>query len=161
MSKKSKESEGVSIKDLFDKQFKKALKADPRLKAMWDGVRRRKGNCFAAALWVGMAAEAAGLKAVVVHGEPILQRPPFARYAHAWVEVALPISHYANGEVAYLDCAVDYSNGLRVVMPLSLYRMFGKIDTRLGLRYKPAKLEKITLKAGHYGPFYETDAEMN
>ena len=63
----------------------------PRFADRWRSANLSEGNCFVIALLVAEAAQTAGYPSAVVHGAPTLQRPPYAPYAHAWVEVPVTL----------------------------------------------------------------------
>lgn len=99
-----------------------------------------KGDCFEAALLAFMGlADITG--AVLVHGWPVLTRPPYKRFAHAWVEVG--------------DMVIDNANGKNVgPIPKASYYAVGNIveDEHLH-KYDRMTAYKLALKTGVYGPW--------
>jgi len=149
-------------------QIAAALKS-PAVRKVWRDIQSESGNCFAAAFWVAMAAKQAGYEPVVVHGSPTLARPPYDKYAHAWVEVSVPLRQMFGPAVvgfedegfpilgfagAQFPIVIDYSNGLSAVLPASAYYNIGKIEERACKRYSIADLVKRAARTEHYGPYH-------
>ena len=81
--------------------------------------------------------------AVLVHGQPTLQRPPFEPYGHAWIE------HKDSGYAV----VVDVSNGENIRMPAWVYYRLGNINSDQCKRYTMGDLRKWIVKLGHWGPW--------
>ena len=113
---------------------------------VWQSVSGERGNCYPVAAAVGLAAEKAGYRAVVVHGKPTLQVEPFTPYDHAWVEV----------ETRMGCMVVDLSNGCNAILPVERYYALGKIETERGTEavYEPDEVWQLIVNSGHYGPFH-------
>lgn len=110
---------------------------------VWHSVSEERGNCYPVAAAVGLAAEKAGYKAVVVHGRPTLQVEPFTPYDHAWVEVETRMGHFA----------VDLSNGCNAALPVERYYTLGKVEADSAI-YTPTEVWQLITNSGHYGPFH-------
>lgn len=111
--------------------------------AVWSEVNEEQGNCYPVAAAVGLAAERAGYKAVVVHGKPTLQVEPFAPYDHAWVEVETRLGRMA----------VDLSNGCNAALPVERYYALGKVEADKAI-YTPTEVWQLITENDHYGPFH-------
>lgn len=150
-------------------QIAAALKS-PAVRKVWQDIQRESGNCFAAAFWVANAAKIAGFTPTVVHGSPTLARPPYDKYAHAWVEVSVPLEQiFGNSVVGFEDegfpilgfagaqfpIVIDYSNGLSAVLPASAYYNIGKIEERACKRYSIEDLLEQARRKKHYGPYHK------
>jgi hypothetical protein len=125
----------------------------------WNKIRYEEGNCFAAAFWLANAAKLTGYEPVVVHGSPTLARPPFDKYAHAWVEIAVPLEHITGAKIVGLEdetlpLVLDYSNGLSAVLPAQIYYSIGKIEPTSCRRYSLAAARDHIAKKRHYGPYH-------
>lgn len=116
------------------------------------GVWFEKGNCFPMAFYIMRMAKACGYEAVIVHGEPTLQREPFVPIVHGWVEIGLPLFG------TLLPVCVDYSNGRRIIAPLGFFYSVGKIDPRLCHRYSEEAAIELLKEHGHFGFYHESDA---
>ena len=142
-----------------DEAIAAALEAalqSPRFADRWQAANLSQGNCFVVALLVAEAAQTAGYPSAVVHGAPTLQRPPYAPYAHAWVEV--PVTLMAGGpNETTITFAIDYSNGLRAVLPTFLYYAFGRIEQAQNLTYPFMEALALAVRHRHYGPYHNTD----
>lgn len=110
------------------------------------GKEIAKGDCYEAAAHLAVFHSfdkdlllPANFEPVLVHGRPVLQRPPFERFGHAWVE---------SGEVVF-----DFSNGRKLVMPRNVYYALGRIDPEDSFRYSPDEARKLLVRFGHYGPW--------
>lgn len=101
------------------------------------------GNCFEVALHVAVAE-----KATLVHGVPVGRGPANKgkRYAHAWVE--------ANG------LAFDFSNGLRLRLPVGVYYRKGKMSELHVRRYSAVEAAHLMLTHEHYGPWDQQLLDM-
>ena len=101
----------------------------------------RNGDCYEAAakLLLKLPPE---VGAVLVHGQPVLRRPPFARYGHAWVEVG--------------GACLDTGNGLSVALPREVYYGLGQIEAAECRRYTVEQATALLLDRKHYGPWEET-----
>ena len=129
------------------------------VRAAWNNIRHEGGNCFAAAFWVANAAKIAGYEPVLVHGSPTLACAPFGKYAHAWVEIAVPLEQVTGGKVVGFEdeafpLVVDYSNGLSAVLPTQLYYSLGKIEPTSCRRYSLDAARQQIAKRRHYGPYH-------
>lgn len=83
---------------------------------------------------------------LIVHGYPVLQRPPFIHFAHAWVESP-------DGKFVVLSA----SSG--ELIPRDAYYRIGQIDEDDDLfRYTREEAAKWMLKTEHYGPWQGRDA---
>lgn len=111
--------------------------------AVWVEVFEEQGNCYPVAAAVGLAAERAGYKAVVVHGKPVLQVEPFTPYDHAWVEV----------ETRMGRMAVDLANGCNAILPVERYYALGKVEADKAI-YTPTEVWELIAENDHYGPFH-------
>ncbi len=80
----------------------------------------------------------------LVHGYPTLQRPPFEKYGHAWVEY-----DDEAGNRIVRDPTAD------VVMPAILYYALGNIDASETRSYDADEARRWMLKSGHWGPWEE------
>lgn len=76
---------------------------------------------------------------VLVHGTPVLARPPYKRYGHAWVEL-----HWWR-----TDWCVDGNFGS--AMPKDLYYRAGQIEECHVKRYTKDQATEMILKHKHYG----------
>lgn len=77
--------------------------------------------------------------AVLVHGWPRLQREPYEKYAHAWVE---------DGDVCYHPAP----DGMLDV-PKPLYYKMGQIDENECWYYTKKETKRKLLEYEHYGPW--------
>jgi hypothetical protein len=128
----------------------------PRFKYRWRTAARYKGNCFVVAPLVAEMLEASGYKCVVVHGAPTLQCEPFAPYAHAWAEVSFILMEGGPDEIT-VTFAIDYSNGLRAILPTFMYYSLGRIDPAESRVYTLQDALARAVATGHYGPYHNTD----
>lgn len=80
----------------------------------------------------------------LVHGRPVLQRPPFIRYGHAWLE--------KDGEV------YDPSAGVR--MPVFFYYALGQITKEEMYRYSRKEARRHIITSGHWGPWEGIETDM-
>ncbi len=140
-------------------QIAAALKS-PAVRKVWRDIQSESGNCFAAAFWVANAAKIAGFTPTVVHGSPTLARPPYDKYAHAWVEVSVPLEQiFGNSVVGFEDegfpIVIDYSNGLSAVLPAVAYYSLGKIEGDACKRYSIEDLLEQARRKKHYGPYHK------
>jgi hypothetical protein len=94
------------------------------------------GNCYENAATLILSARSDEL--VLVHGRPVLQREPFCRYGHAWLEVC------------DLYC-IDGVTGAAIPKPL--YYALGKIRELECYRYTTAQTNRMLVEYGHYGPW--------
>jgi hypothetical protein len=102
------------------------------------------GDCYEAAAIYLMDTHQ---EATLVHGLPTLQRPPYQKFGHAWIEYPGP-----NGEMLVREVA----NGRHLEIPVSLYYALGQIDPAECKRYTLNDLRRWAVEAGHWGP-WETD----
>jgi hypothetical protein len=119
---------------------------------MWHETENEQGNCFPMAFFLARMAKACGYAAVVVHGEPTLQREPFCPFVHGWVEIGLP---FLGG---VLPICLDYSNQRRVISPLGMFYSVGKIDPATCRRYTADEALELLEKHGHFGFYHESNA---
>ena len=94
--------------------------------------------------------EAAGIlfmdwfpEAVLVHGYPTLQRAPWKKFGHTWVEY----------EVDGQTLVRDTSNDRDVEMPTELYYHVGKINPDECRRYTMTDLRHHVTETEHWGPW--------
>jgi hypothetical protein len=122
---------------------------------LWRETENDKGNCFPMAFLLARMAEACGYTAVIVHGEPTLQREPFLPFIHGWIEIGLP---FFGGVI---PVCVDYSNQRRIVVPLGMFYSVGKIDPARCHRYTLEEAISLVQKHGHFGIYHDSDALSN
>lgn len=100
-----------------------------------------EGDCYEAAahliFWGGELEHMPDV--TLVHGRPILQRPPFAEFGHAWIEVG--------------DMCFDFSMGKRLVMRREEYYALGNIDPSKSIRYTREEARSFLLRFKHFGPW--------
>lgn len=89
--------------------------------------------------------------AFLVHGRPVLRRPPWMRYGHAWIEYGLtdPMNVF---EGTVHDPTTGFTG------PRSLYYALGNIDPRDNLYYTQRDVRMFVLHFEHYGPWEGIDA---
>ena len=78
----------------------------------------------------------------LVHGMPTLQREPFEKYGHAWIEIR--------------GCVIDCSNGRSVAVPTDKYYRVGNIDSSDCFRYSREETWEKVFSHEHYGPWEGT-----
>lgn len=100
----------------------------------------RKGNCYQKVLEVLLKLDNSW---VLVHGRPLLRRPPFCQYGHAWLE--------CRGVVLDPECGIG--------MDKEAYYALGNIDPMLCVVYGRTAALLTVLEFGHYGPWQGPDAE--
>jgi len=120
-----------------DKAFKKKCPAAQPTKTPDD--QPATGDCYGQAANY-MQYRARG-NAVLVHGRPTLQCPPYVQYGHAWVEKG--------------DTVIDPSNGF--TGPRFLYYSLGNIDYRHNLVYTAQEAVEFMMLTEHYGPWEGVD----
>jgi len=99
-----------------------------------------EGDCYeTAANMVVDLALAGSTSAVLVHGMPWLQRPPFGYFGHAWVEIG--------------ETVLDYANGRRITCSRREYYAIGKIDPDNCFQYTAEEARKMLTRYRHYGPW--------
>ena len=79
----------------------------------------------------------------LVHGRPVLQRPPFIRYGHAWLE--------KDGQV--------YCPSTDKTMPVELYYAIGQITEEEMYRYNREEARREIVEHRHWGPWKGLEAE--
>lgn len=84
----------------------------------------------------------------LVHGRPRLQRPPYCRFGHAWVEFTLH-----NGTTM----VTDNSNGHNVTIDAQTYYEVGHIEPDKCIRYSRQETIHHMLMFKHYGPWHEEE----
>ena len=80
---------------------------------------------------------------VLVHGRPTLQRPPFCKYGHAWLEI---------GDV------ICYDAERKLAVPKALFYAVGNIDPDECYYYDMATFRKMVSEYGHWGPWEGPEA---
>jgi uncharacterized membrane protein (UPF0127 family) len=135
--------------------------SDPTTPAVWESLdeamRRPTGNCYQlASAWVlssnmgdnSFNAEGAELvdeggklpsSAKVVHGYPTLQRAPYKKYGHAWVEV---------GNTVY-----DPTHEPILKQPKAIYYQIGNIDESENNYFQYKDIMNQIVKMNHWGPW--------
>jgi hypothetical protein len=101
------------------------------------------GNCYPVACW--LLIDPFGdipSNAILVHGEPTLQRAPFNKFGHAWVEIG--------------DSVFDFSNGRNIVIRKEVYYQLGKIEESSCRRYTKTEARRMVAKFKHWGPWEGT-----
>ena len=81
--------------------------------------------------------------ATLVHGLPTLQRPPFEKFGHAWIEY--------RGVCGTM--VLEVANGQYLRVPVSHYYEVGKIDPVECKRYALADLRRWATTFKHWGPW--------
>lgn len=76
----------------------------------------------------------------LVHGRPILTRPPYCQFGHAWVECG--------------GVVIDPKG----CVPRDLYYKIGRIDEGLNIYYCLDDACRMAVMHGHYGPWEGVDA---
>lgn len=127
---------------MLEQEIRDAMQIGLATDRAWPGVDRDRGNCYAVAVHVARALVLCGIEAVVVHGAPIYRGPGGGRMGHAWVEVGGPVGW-----------VIDYSNGLREVLAVSLYYRIGQIEPARCVRYDVGEAIDLALETGEYGPW--------
>jgi hypothetical protein len=109
-------------------------------------VNKARGDCYEAAAKLAVFRSLYGTRGlpedfdpVLVHGRPVLQRPPFKKFGHGWVE---------SGGLVF-----DFSNGRELVMPREAYYALGRIDPADSFHYSPDEARVMLVRFGHYGPW--------
>jgi len=74
----------------------------------------------------------------LVHGRPTLQRPPYIKYGHAWIELSEDTVYDPERDTEY---------------PTILYYSLGDINPAECFHYDFNKLQKMILEYQHYGPW--------
>jgi hypothetical protein len=119
-----------------------------KLESVDEAMRQPTAHCYSlAADWVvngkssiaGREGGALPKSAKLVQGYPHLQRPPFKKYGHAWVEV---------GNMVY-----DATHEPILKMPKAVYYALGNIDPKDNRYYKQDKAREVLLSCGHWGPW--------
>lgn len=109
------------------------------------------GNCYKVAGKLFMDSEI-GLaepfprelgEVVLVHGRPTLQRSPFCKYGHAWLEI---------GDALCYDSERD------LVVPKVLFYAIGKINPDECYYYDVPTFRKMINESGHWGPWEGIEA---
>jgi hypothetical protein len=96
------------------------------------------GNCYEDSAWLVMdPLDRSYTDWTLVHGRPVLQRPPFIRYGHAWVE--------RGGYV--------FDPSVGVTMPTDAYYALGKITEDEMYRYTAAEARLKLVEHKHWGPW--------
>jgi len=115
---------------------------------MTEELMEELGDCFVASakllLDVGVLWREDGTVTeewALCHGEPVLQRPPFCRFGHAWLES--PCGSWA----------LDVSQGKRALMPRPLYYAIGQIEESDVIRYTVEEARRHVLDKEHWGPW--------
>jgi hypothetical protein len=98
-----------------------------------------KGQCYELA---GKYVLDTNREATLVHGRPTLQRPPYEKYGHAWIE---------EDDEVYDPCA-------DVRMSRQVYYAIGNIDEDETREYSHEDLVDKINEFGHWGPWEGPDA---
>lgn len=101
------------------------------------------GDCYQSAFDFLINIQNADDSFVLVHGRPVLRRPPFCQYGHAWVEV--------NGMV------IDPEQ--RFYGPTEIFYALGNIDPALSFKYTQREARRKAVETGVYGPWEGVDVE--
>lgn len=109
---------------------------------------RNDGDCYEAALRfiLGLGGTAPPPESVLVHGRPTLQRPPFIKYGHAWIEVP------------QFCVAINVATGYEATIPIPTYYAAGQIDPAECFRYTPEQAREMALRFEIYGPWEGPEA---
>jgi len=116
------------------------------------------GDCYAAAgEYLREQSVLGRTDIVLVHGRPTLQRPPFVKYGHAWIEFTQDLSAmFAPHEAAKLELCMDVER--ETILPKQLFYMLGKIDPAECFRYTFHDLRSWVTMTGHWGPWEGPEA---
>jgi len=125
----------------------------------------RAGRCYdqaAEALLVGRLRDEP--TAVLVHGYPRLNRPPAARYGHAWCEYTLTLPLEVPAELkradparrAHVEIVQVFDPSQDFDGPAALFYLLGSIDPEECTRYTRVEAARATLAHGHHGPWEPT-----
>ena len=100
----------------------------------------KKGNCYEtnSDLFTRQFCNHEGAR--LVHGLPTLQKPPFVKYGHCWIEL--------DNEIV-----VDVSNGKFCVAPKGVYYRAGEIDEGECVKYTKADVYTNQQIHMHHGPW--------
>lgn len=102
------------------------------------------GDCYEQAaqlaLHLWMWNESAPL-VYLVHGRPILARPPHIRYGHAWVEIPV------------LDLCINAATGKQMRCDKETFYRTGQIVENDCFFYTAEQTAKMLQRFGHYGPW--------
>jgi hypothetical protein len=98
------------------------------------------GDCFMSGGRLLLQLHIRGIKdAVLVHGLPVLNRPPFSEYTHGWIEL--------NGFCIDTEA--------KICCEKSLYYESGRIDPKSCVKYSADDILKEVNSSGHWGPWDE------
>jgi len=100
---------------------------------------KEPGHCYQVAAEFLLLHPHAPEDGVVVHGDPVLQVPPFCRYGHAWVETRW-------GD-RVIDRTMSYDG------PSVFFYTVGQIDFTRCKRYNREDLCRAILESGTWGPW--------
>ncbi len=93
--------------------------------------------------WSGYPTE----ECILVHGRPTLQRPPYIKYGHAWIEVPK------------LRLALNVATGREMICSIENYYQAGQINPEDECyRYTPEEAAAMMAKFGHFGPWEGVEA---
>lgn len=96
------------------------------------------GNCYEeAAMHISGFGQFSGW--TLVHGRPTLQRPPFIKFGHAWLESP-------DGEICWDPITMGYTTKY-------VYYELGRIEEAECFRYDLSALRRWITKTGHWGPW--------
>lgn len=113
-------------------------------------MKARPGECYENAGQEFLRGEFVGrADARLVHGYPTLQRPPFARFGHAWVETVEATFPVGDGTTYEVRVCHDPSTG--AVLPRELYYAIGRIDPALCSYYDHAQAMERALATAEWG----------
>ena len=103
------------------------------------------GDCYEAAgnYVVNESLFQGRLSVTLVHGLPTLQRPPWEKFGHAWVE------YEKDSQVVVLDL----SNGREIEVSALVYYTIGNIDPAECHRYSFEDMRWWIRDTGHWGPW--------
>ena len=117
-------------------------------------MKAKPGECYENAGHEFLFGEFAGrADARLVHGYPTLQRPPYARFGHAWVETVEATLSVGDSVFEVIVCH-DPSNG--AVLPRELYYAIGCIDPALCSRFDHAAASARAVETGEWGAWNES-----
>jgi len=105
-----------------------------------------EGDCFRTAansLMDGVILGKLPESSILVHGRPTLQREPWTKFTHAWIEMPDGI-------------VIDNETGFRG--PAPFYYGLGNIDPEECFTYTFEEMKKHLIEYGHYGPWEGPEA---
>lgn len=105
--------------------------------------RGKVGDCFVSSARLVVQLYVRGIKAMLVHGFPVLNISPFTEYAHGWVEL--------NG------FCIDSEAKANFLMPD--YYEIGRIDSERCVKYSAESILREINVSGHWGPWQKSFLE--